>query len=101
MLKAMLKKTGNEGVTMGWERKAFEEMIMLTVEKEREAELLYKSLEKLGIVYNPPNSAFEILMNITGWEHLPDNLEKLQTGEQTREEFLHLFFEQVEKKFSQ
>ncbi|KRG13994.1 hypothetical protein ACA30_13815 [Virgibacillus soli] len=43
MLRDMLRKTRNQGVTVGWERKAFEEMIILTLEKEREAELLYKS----------------------------------------------------------
>lgn len=85
---------------MSWERKALERTIELLAEKDKEFGELASTLSKLGIELNFDSASYKILCEITGWKLLPENLEALEEGYMSKEEFVSACLEYIEKKFN-
>lgn len=85
---------------MSWERKALERIIELLAEKDKDFERLASTLSKLGIELNFNSACYDILREITGWELLMENLEAMEEGEMSKEEFISACMEYIKENFS-
>jgi hypothetical protein len=85
---------------MSWERKALERIILLLAEKDKEFGKLASTLSELGIELNFDGACYKILREITGWELLPENMEAMEEGRMSKEDFVRFCLEYIEEKFS-
>lgn len=84
---------------MSWERKALERIILFLAEKNKEFEELASSLSKLGIDLNFDSACYRILSEVTEWENLLENMEAMETGRISKEDFVRFCLEYIEEKF--
>lgn len=87
---------------MSWERQALEKIILLLVEKDAESRNWFTALNDLGVTIDKNSEAYDVLTAITeGWEWFAEDMESVQDGSYSKEEFISICFDHIQKKLSE
>ena len=87
---------------MDWREKALKTMIAKMIEKEKELTVFFYALDDIGITFDNKidDCITDILMDVTSWEALYENLEAYHNGEFTLQQITELVYKFIEDRFN-
>jgi len=85
-----------------WKEKALKTIIAKMIEKDQEFTEFIYALDGIGITFNNKidDCITDILMDVTGWETLYENLEAYHDGEFTLQQITDLVYKFIEDRFN-